>query len=220
MDVKEQKEAIAAGLPLQKLYIRGRSGSPPPTPSIAVLESLPHLDVYSIHGRKDEHGHAQPHVLRSLVATLHQGLGLHHLRSLELMSLNLSSPTAMQWVLDALRLAPCAPIFDQLILEDNALTTAGAAVLGTALGEDAFPALISLYIVENGSIGGEGCVALLERLRKARQTRLSVLHLEMVEFGNEGMKAVARVVEVGNCILLETLICSGYHSETWDYYDN
>ena len=50
--------------------------------------------------------------------------------------------------------------------------------------------------------------------------RLLVLHLERVDLANEGMKALARVVEVGSFVGLETLICSGYSTDTWNYYNN
>ena len=71
----------------------------------------------------------------------------------------------MPWLVDALRHAPCAPLLKELVIDDTNLTTAGAVVLGAALGEDAFPGLENLYLIKNEDIGDEGCAALMGGLR-------------------------------------------------------
>ena len=91
----------------------------------------------------------------------------------------------MPWFVHALRQAPCAR---------NSLTTISAVVLGTALGEDAFPALESLRLIRNAGMRDEGCAALGESLRAANRMKLSKLVLKGVGMNDEGMKALARVV--------------------------
>ncbi len=165
--MRKQEPTFCGGLPLKDLLIVIRCELPPSSPSIAVLESLPNLQSYTLQGLPG----SRPYPLRSLVDTLNRGLGLHHLIFLLLKWVNLSSPSAMLWLVDALRHAPCALLLKQLVFDDPYLTTADEVVLGAALGEDAFPALEKLYLADNEVIGDEGCAALMEGFRAAERIR-------------------------------------------------
>lgn len=120
--------------------------------------------------------------------------------------------------MDALRQAPCAPLLEELVIDDTNLTTAGAVVLGAALGEDAFPGLENL--IKNEDIGDEGCAALMGGLRAVERMRLSILHMERVGMGDEGMKALASAVHAGKFVRLEKLNCIETDSKTWINSDN
>ena len=126
----------------------------------------------------------------------------------------------MPWLVDELRHAPCAPLLKHLVFDDTNLTTAGAVVLGAALGEDAFAALENLYLVDNEDIGDEGCTALMEGLKATGQVELSILHMDRVGMGDEGMKALASAVHAGKFVRLESLRCLGTDSKTWINSDN
>lgn len=216
---KKQEPTFCASLPLKELLVDICYELPQSSPSIAVLESLPSLQSYTLCGLDDsECPHPGP--LRSLVGTLQQGLGLHHLIFLQVKWVYLSSPSAMPWLVDALRRAPCAPLFKHLVFDDTNLTTAGAVVLGAALSQDAFPALEKLYLVDNEDIGDEGCAALMEGVRAAERMRLSILHMEKMGMGDEGMKALARAVHAGKFIRLESLRCLASDIKIWINSDN
>jgi hypothetical protein len=93
-EMGKQEPTFCAGLPLTDLIVDIRYELPQSSPSIAVLESLPNLRSYTLHGLDDsECPHPSP--LRSLVGTLDRGLGLHHLFSLQLKWVNLSNPNSM-----------------------------------------------------------------------------------------------------------------------------
>jgi len=122
--------------------------------------------------------------------------------------------------MDALRQAPCGPLLKYLVFDETYLTTAGAIVLGAALGQDAFPGLENLYLANNEDIGDERCTALAEGLRAAGQMRLSILHMEKVGMGDGGIKALASAVHAGKFVRLEKLYCLGMDSKTWINSDN
>ncbi len=184
-----------------------------PISEVEVWESLPALEELTYEGACSILP-AYPSNLDSFLRALNRGVAFQRLQKLSLSDFDYD---AVVWkrALQTLAGAACASQLTSLEFSNSYESPAFVAPVSQLLSQGAYPALNNLAITHSKGVGDTGVVALAQALLDAPTIRLAELSLSNVEIGDEGMAALARVLEAGRFDRLET-ICLGDSDDVTD----
>ena len=150
-----------------------------------------------------------------VIAALQRGIGLRNLQSIEVWCCALGDAHFCEF-LEALEYSGCAKQMVELSFPECRICVEGACALASLHRRDGLPALEVMGLSSNDGIGDEGIVPLARALCEAPLTILRHLNLQDVGLGNEGMAALASVIDQGRMGRTEYLDLSAGRGVTDD----
>jgi len=139
-----------------------------------------------------------------VIAALQRGIALRNLQNIDVWCCALGDAHFCEFLED-LRFSGCAKQMVGSLFSECRICVEGACALASLLRRDRLPTLEVLGLSSNDGIGDEGIVPLAGALCEAPRTILRQLNLQDVGLGNEGMAALASVIDQGRLGQIEYL---------------